>query len=238
VKHFRQVISLIILVAIILFITCFLPACSSPSYHLEHNPAPYHREEPAEYYLYLPNSYTVEKDWPIFVGIHGFGSDGTACLAMWQEYADQEGFVLVCPSLSDANGGWYQDDGEKTLRAVLKAVRKECHVQDKVFLAGFSAGAQFVQGFTFAYPNLVTGVSVLSSANYYEPSAHASNIPFLVVIGDQDNPAGVKGASLFSDMLKQNGFSIDLRILPGVKHEITDQALELTIDFYRRVYSP
>ena len=138
-----------------------------------------------------------EKEWPVFVGIHGFGSDGTACLDMWQEYADQEGYVLVCPSLGDENGGWYQDAGEKILKAVLKNVRQECRVQNKVFLAGFSAGAQFVQGFAFAYPNSVTGVAVLSSGNYFEPSSDARSVPFLVVIGDKDNPVGLRGANLF-----------------------------------------
>jgi hypothetical protein len=59
-----------------------------------------------------------------------------------------------------------------------------------------------------------------------------------VVIGDQDNPIGVKSAGLFSEMLKQAGFSIDLQLLPGVKHEITSQAKELTIAFYRRIYQP
>jgi poly(3-hydroxybutyrate) depolymerase len=237
-KQFLQFMGNVSLVFISLLAGCCLPACSSRSFALVYNPTPYYHAEPTEYYLYLPSSYTIEKEWPVFVGIHGFGSDGTACLAMWQEYADREGFVLVCPSLGDENGGWYQNEGEKTLRAVLKEVKKECRVQDKVFLAGFSAGAQFVQGFAFAYPELVTGVSVLSSGNYYEPGSGASNIPFLVVIGDQDDLIGVKSAGQFSEMLKQAGFSVDLHLLPGVKHEITDQARELTINFYRRVYSP
>jgi phospholipase/carboxylesterase len=215
-----------------------LAACSSQPLTLRHDPKPYHRDQPAEYYLYLPSSYTVDKDWPVFVGIHGFGQDGRECLDMWQEYADQEGFVLVCPSLSDESGGWYQDQGEKTLRAVLEEVHKEVRVQHKLFLAGFSAGAQFAQGFAFDYPGSVTGVAVLSSGNYYEPSSNASGIPFLVVIGDQDYAAAVKSAGQFSEMLKQAGFSIEMHILPGVKHEITQEAKELTIEFYRRIYQP
>jgi phospholipase/carboxylesterase len=223
---------------VVLFICCGLAACSNSAMTLAHDPEPYYRDSPTEYYLYLPSSYSVEKVWPVFVGIHGFGSDGTGCLKMWQQYADKEGYVLVCPSLADENGGWYQDEGERTLRAILKEVEKECRVQDKVFLAGFSAGAQFVQGFAFAYPKSVTGVAVLSSGNYYEPNPKASNIPFLVVIGDLDNPVGLKSAGEFSEMLKQAGFSIDLHILPGVAHEITDQAKELTIEFYQQIYQP
>jgi predicted esterase len=213
-----------------------LAACSSQSFTLDHDPTPYYRDQPTEYYLYLPTSYSAEKEWPVFVGIHGFGSDGTSCLDLWQEYADREGFILVCPSLGDENGGWYQDTGEKILLDVLKKVRQECRVQDRVFLAGFSAGAQFVQGFAFAYPDSVSGVAVLSAGNYYEPSSDAREVPFLVVIGDQDDPVGLRSANLFSDMLSKDGFSVELHILPGVKHEVTSQALELAIAFYRRIY--
>jgi len=237
-KQLRKIIVNIIPVLLGLWVGGWLSACSSRPFTLEHNPTPYYREKPTEYSLYLPSSYTAEKEWPVFVGIHGFGSDGTACLEMWQAYADREGFVLVCPSLGDENGGWYQDEGERTVRAILKEVKKECRVQNKIFLAGFSAGAQFVQGFAFAYPKSVSGVAVLSSGNYYEPSSSASSVPFLVLIGDQDFPAGLKSARQFSELLKQAGFVIDLHILPGVKHEISSQALELTIEFYRKIYQP
>ena len=237
-KQLWKIIVNLIPVLLGLLVGGWLSACSSRPFTLEHNPTPYYRADPTEYFLYLPSNYTAEKEWPIFVGIHGFGSDGTACLDLWQAYADREEFVLVCPSLGDENGGWYQDEGERTLRAVLKEVKKECRVQNKIFLAGFSAGAQFVQGFAFEYPKSVRGVAVLSSGNYYEPSSGASSVPFLVVIGDQDFPAGLKSAGQFSELLKQAGFVIDLHILPGVKHEISIQAMELTIEFYRKMYQP
>ncbi len=221
---------------LVAFFSYWLASCSTPARTLVHDPTPYYREKPTEYYLYLPDGYTVEQDWPVFVGVHGAGQDGSQCLDMWQKYADQLGFVLVCPSLGDENGGWYQDAGEKILWRVLKEVQKECRVQDKIFLAGFSAGAQFVQGFVFDYPKKVSGVAVLSAVNYYEPASSASVVPFLVVIGDQDNPIGVKSASQFSELLKQDGFSLELHLLRGIGHKRTREAEELTIAFYQQIY--
>jgi len=190
---------------------------------------------PTEYYLYLPHNYTPDREWPMFVGIHGFGRNGTECLEMWQAYADREGFILVCPSLADESGGWYQDEGERILKEVIQRVREECHTQERAFLAGFSAGATFVQGFAFAYPEAATAVAVLSAGNYYEPSPRARHIPFLVVIGDRDNAASIKGAGLFTEALRNDAFSVDLHILPGVPHKITAEAKELTIELYRQV---
>ncbi|MEW5871527.1 MAG: hypothetical protein AB1894_19795 [Chloroflexota bacterium] len=209
--------------------------CAKPAYVLEPDPTPYVRDDPTEYFLYLPAGYTAERAWPVFVGVHGFGGSGRSCLNLWQASADEEGYILVCPSLADESGGWYVSYGEKVLMMVLQRVRKECHTQKRVFLAGFSAGAEFVQAFVFDQPGLVAGVSVLSSGNYYAPRKQARGIPFLVVIGDEDDPAGLKGARQFSELLQAQGFRVDLHILPGVTHRVSAEAQRLTLDFYREV---
>jgi poly(3-hydroxybutyrate) depolymerase len=216
--------------------TTLLAACSHPTYSLTANPTPYVRYSPTEYYLFLPSSYVPEKDWPLFVGIHAYGGDGTQCLEMWQSYAESEGFVLVCPSLADENGGWYVDEGEANLYKIIQHVQNDCRVEKQVFLAGFSAGAEFVQPYAFDHPKSVKAVAILSAGNYYEPSPASQDIPFLVVIGDQDNPISLHRAQLFSESLEKNGYSVELDILPGVGHEITPQALELTIGLYQRSY--
>jgi len=216
--------------------TILLAACSKPVYSLTPNSTPYVRYSPAEYYLFLPSSYVPEKEWPLFVGVHSFGGDGTQCLEMWQGYAESEGFVLLCPSLADENGGWYVDEGEKNLNKIIRQVQDDCRVQKQVFLAGFSAGAEFVQAYAFNHPRSVKAVAILSSGNYYEPSSASQNIPIIVVIGDQDNPISLQSAQLFSELLEQNDYSVELDILPGVGHEITPQALELTIRLFNRSY--
>jgi predicted esterase len=138
--------------------------------------------------------------------------------------------------LADEGGGWYQEEGERFLREILDQVKQECRIQKRVFLAGFSAGAEFVQGYAYHYPKSVAGVAVLSAGNYYEPSTlKAKDVPFLVVIGDQDNPVGIKSARLFTEVLEQKGFSVDLRVLPDVGHAVTVEAKEMTIEFFRQV---
>ncbi len=214
----------------------FLAACSKPDYSLTANPTPYVRSSPTEYYLFLPSAYTSETEWPLFVGIHGSGRDGTQCLDMWQDYAESEGFILVCPSLADENGGWYVEQGEKDLDEIIRQVRKDCRVQKRIFLAGFSAGAEFAQVYALDHPKSVEAVAILSSGNYYEPSPALHDTPFLVVIGDQDNPLSVENARSFADLLDQREYRVELDILPGVKQEITPQALELTIKLYDRLY--
>lgn len=198
------------------------------------DPRPYRHTQPIEYYLYAPKDYSADRDWPLFIGIHGSGGSGLDCWNMWQSYAEKEGFILLCPSIADAGGGWYQDTGEVAVWDAIGAVKKEYRVGTKMFIAGFSAGAQFVQGFVSNYPQYVSGVSVLSAGNYYDVNLGAKDIPFLVVIGDQDHPFSVEQSALFSQYLEQNGFDVQYKALPGVGHTVTKEAIKLTIDLFRK----
>jgi predicted esterase len=154
---------------------------------------------------------------------------------MWQPYADAEGFVLVCPSLADESGGWYVQDGEAILHEVLREVRLNVNAEKKLFIAGYSAGAEFALAYALDNPNSIRGAALLSCGNYYAPWKDSQDFPYLVVIGDQDFPDSQTGASDFTQYLTENGYSIQSVILPGVKHEITEEALDLTIDFYRQI---
>lgn len=224
----------ILLIAALLLASC---TSSAPPYTLLHDPQPYEYDQPSPFYLYLPDGYDPARAWPAFVGIHGFGSDGLSCLDMWQGSADQAGYVLICPSLADENGGWYVEQGETKLLSVLKAAQSEANLQPKIFLAGFSAGAEFAQAFTFDHPDRVAAVAVLSSGNYIDPAAAARGIPFLVVIGERDKAAALSGAQQFNQSLQQDGFSVEFHTLPGVAHTFTDHHRDLTLDFFKKVNS-
>ncbi len=116
---------------------------------------------------------------------------------------------------------------------MINEVGGQYHLASQEFLAGFSAGARFVQGFAFKYPQYVSAVAILSAGNYYPPS-YAAHIPMLVVIGDQDDPGAVKTAADFSNLLKQSGHDIQYVLLPGVGHALTNRGQQLTIDLFRK----
>ena len=199
------------------------------------DPASHHFTQPIEYYLYVPKAYAPERAWPLFIGIHGSGGSGLDCWNLWQPYADKEGFILLCPTLSDASGGWFQSDGESKTWAVISQVSDEYRIKPGLFLVGFSAGAQFVQGFCFDYPQSVQAVAVLSAGNYYPPSAGVTGIHFLVVIGDRDDQTAINTSLQFAQALAANGAGVSYWLLPGVGHTITSKTKQLTIDFFHAV---
>jgi len=195
------------------------------------NPTEYRHTSPVEYYLYVPKDYSDDRIWPLFVGIHGSGGSGLDCWNMWQPYAEKEGFVLLCPSISGDAGGYYQDVGERTVWSAVNAVQKDYLVSSRMFMAGFSAGAYFIQGFSIHYPNSVSGLAILSSG--YSVKGFP-RVPVLLVIGGADHPESLQVNANLASYLSQSGYDVQYHVLPGVGHWATNETKQLTIELFRK----
>ena len=219
-----------ILISILMISGFLLSGCSSTNDH--------RFTTPYEYYLYVPKNYTSARSWPLFIGIHGSGQSGKDCWNTWQSFADENGFVLLCPSLSDPalGGGWMLDDGERKLNAILTEIWPNYSLKSKYFLAGFSAGAFFVQGYAYHYPTHVAGLSIISAGNFYsEIRTGLKSTPIMITVGEQDTQ-GVKHARVYFNSISANGFNASFYIIEGVGHSISKEAKEMTIKQYVSIF--
>lgn len=198
------------------------------------DPQQYKHVQPVEYYLYVPESYSDDQEWPLFVHVHGAGGSGLECWNLWQSYADTEGFILLCPSIPGDPSGFYQDVGERTVWSAIGEVQREYRTRPGIFFTGFSAGAMFIQGFTTHYPQHVSGLSILSSGFYFDPRSFINLIPMAVVIGDQDNVTAVQTSQIFVDNLRKFGFDIQYERMPGVGHAVTSTSVDVTLEVFRK----
>ena len=199
------------------------------------DPQEFKHVQPVEYYLYAPENYSADREWPLFVGIHGAGGSGLDCWNLWQSYADKEGFILLCPSIPGDASGFYQDVGENTVWSAIGEAQKEYRIKKRMFFTGFSAGAFFIQGFNYHYPQYVSGLSILSAGVYLNPNVFAEVIPVVVVIGDRDNADAVQTSQMFVTDLRQYGFDVQYELMPGVGHTVTRDGVNLTIDLFRKI---
>ncbi|MBL8062443.1 MAG: hypothetical protein JNK32_05450 [Anaerolineales bacterium] len=195
------------------------------------DPSSYRHTSPVEYYLYVPKGYSDDRIWPLFVGIHGSGGSGLDCWNMWQPYAEKEGFVLLCPSIPGDAGGYYLDVGERTVWSAVNAVQQDYLVSSRMFMAGFSAGAYFIQGFGAHYPNAVSGLAILSTG--YATTGFP-RVPVILVIGGADNPESLQVNAALASYLSQNGYDVEYHILQGVGHWATNETKELVIELFRK----
>jgi dienelactone hydrolase len=229
-NHLRPSDRFLIILCSFLLSAVLLSGCSSgpdPDDHFYLDPWPY--------YLYLPEGYTSERSWPLFIGVNGTADNGRDCWNTWQRYADERGFVLLCPQLADPSGLLHLLRGNERLQNTINHIYAEHSIAPQIFITGFSAGGQFVHGYVFENPSYIVGVSVMAPGNAYQPTTAASHIPFVVIVGERDDPGNVEMAQQLAAMLESSGYSVDFHVLPGVGHRISSGAIEATLELYDRV---
>jgi predicted esterase len=193
--------------------------------------APYFHNGSVRYYLYVPKNYTHDKQWPLFVGIHGSGGSGLDCWNLWQPHAEKEGYILLCPSIAGNGGGFYQSVGDGTVSTSVELVRGQYNIRPRMFMAGFSAGAFFIQGYAYDHPQSVSGLSILSTGYYIEG---VPSVPAVIVTGNIEPSSSIEAnEKLFADMRKR-GADVEYHLLPWVGHTVTDKARRLTIECFRK----
>jgi len=185
-----------------------------------------------EYYVYLPKDFDPARTYWVLVGVHGLGGDGKGALG-WESFADEGQCIVVGPSFKDG----YQSAGRGSaddMKAILRELAKEYKIQHKIFLTGFSAGAQFAHRFAMDNPMLIVGCAPHSAGSWSTPDVRARMVPFLVTCGsaDNQNPDRLAGARRFVSELKQKHFKVESQWFDGVGHSFCKEARDLTKEFY------
>lgn len=126
-----------------------------------------------QYLLYLPT--TGAKDAPIFVTVHGISRNVKGHATRFAPYAERYRVVLVAPYFPKNNFPGYQrlgrvgqgDRADQVLQQIVTEVGELTGARnDKLYLFGYSGGAQFVHRYMLAYPERVAKV-VIGAAGWY-----------------------------------------------------------------------
>jgi len=143
-----------------------LAACSGcPVWQSQDVPVPATlQEEPTtgtEYWRYVPEGYSPDRDWPMVVTLHGTIPYDTSKRQIdeWKKLAEDEQFIVVAPYLTSTQGllpvipeRWFKhlERDEKVILAVIDEMCKNYRIDKKaIMLHGFSAGG---------YPLYYTGL--------------------------------------------------------------------------------
>lgn len=206
------------------------------------------------HWLYTPTEKpVVGKTYRLVVGVHGVGGTGKGACGVSTWATEFDDVIVLGPSFEqpkrDPNAprpatiprDIYQMSGpthEAKLAELIEQIGKTWKLQPKIFLHGFSAGAQFAHRYAFKHPELVAGVSAHSAGSWaridgddrINPAAKV--IPFALSCGEADqgsggppgSPTRIAGVRLFSEQLLSLGFAVSLQTWPGIGHEQTPEA--------------
>jgi predicted esterase len=107
---------------------------------------------------------------------------------------------------------------------------------DKVFLVGFSTGADFVQKFAFRYPGRITAAGILAARNYVEPpySGKGREVRYFVGVGAEDT-LSVATTKMFAQQMKDKGYDVQFQEFPSAGHALNDDIKNAYMTFLKKI---
>ncbi len=109
------------------------------------------------YYVHTPPGYAEGakqgKRYPVLVVLHWSFVTGPEYLHYWREDADRRGVILVAPN-SKGRGSWLPADGDNLAQLTGELKAGYSVDRDRIWVAGYSAGAVFIYYLAFKHPEV------------------------------------------------------------------------------------
>ena len=144
------------------------------------NPAP-GPVGPPRYFLYVPPGLSSTAPARVLLTLHGMGGSGADFARSFMPLAQEHGWILASPTF--AYGDWMNPSAvraedvrlDRQLEALLDDLQWQSghRLRTRVFLAGFSRGAQLADRFALFHPERVAAVASLTAGTYTLPEDSA-----------------------------------------------------------------
>ena len=127
-----------------------------------------------EYFVRLPPKFVRDRPHWLLVVMGAVNGENYGLAARMSAVVAETGFeaIVVVPSSPDAdlNAIRFPALGEgQFLEAIVAAMRADYRLKSRIFLTGYSRGAQFAHRFALAHPELVEAVAPLASGTWTTP---------------------------------------------------------------------
>ena len=165
-------------------------------------------EEAREYYVYIPSALKGKKNRPAIIAFHGYKSDanGFRWLISPDKWADKHGFVMIYPNA--VKKSWNAGKGmgrqnttsdDDRFAAELPSLIVERHniAVDRVYVMGFSNGAQVVAKMVCHHSVQIAGAAMVAQSMNEDNCRPAYKVPVVIMHGMQDPAAPYKGGGKF-----------------------------------------
>jgi predicted peptidase len=210
------------------------------------------------YQVYVPRDYDPGRAWPVVLSLHGtgeYGSDGIRPTVIALAEAIRlhpERFpavVVFAQAHADGTTGWQQKSGAAALVELDQAVTEFHGDSSRIYLTGYSAGANgawflayhhpqrfaalvvicgFVSDFTAKQNHVFyPGIAPASASDRYTVIAQQlRTIPIWIFHGDADQIVSVEESRHMASALRAVGANVHYTELTGVDHDAWDPAYD------------
>jgi poly(hydroxyalkanoate) depolymerase family esterase len=237
-------------VAFALFVSALLLACTASAAQAAEEPDPGRTKtftydaggDPRPYILYTPTSYSRSHPAPLLVMAHGCQTTAEEQMraSLFNGLAERHGFVVLYPDVDVAetqqpgplrncwkfydSANWSRDSADPTAIAEMtrEVMARRRIDQQRVYLAGISAGGFTTSIMAAAYPDLYAAVVIAAGGEYGDPGC--------LFVNTATRPVDDSAAAAYAEMGSQ------ARVVPrlvmggdadqGVPPQCADKALE------------
>ena len=179
----------------------------------------------ADYSLYVPESYTPSRGWPMVVCLHGAYGRGDHFVWSWLRPAKSRGYIVLAPKSLDVTWSILQPERDvRSVAAMLEEVCAEYAVdQGRVYLSGLSDGGTFTYLLGLSRPELFAGIAPIAGdfhGTMDDKLRHKEGIdlPIHIVHGAQDHIFPVESIRSGHGLLTRLGYNAHYEELPEWGH--------------------
>lgn len=171
-----------------------------------------HNGEEREYFLYVPDSYNENTEYPVLLNFHGFGGNAKDYInyeSDFRDVAEQEGVILVYPqgSLLSGFSHWNaapmaEDNKSNTddigfIELLIRNLQQDLSVDpNRIYATGFSNGGMFSYALGCFTEGLIAGVAAVSGLQLnLEDCSPSHPISVLIAHSTSDDVIPYTGSS-------------------------------------------
>jgi predicted esterase len=195
------------------------------------------------YRLFVPDSYTAAKSWPLVVALHGMGGDENSMFDAYagsvKKAAERLGFLVVCPKGRDT-ASMYRGSAEQDVMDVLAEVRRDYKIDPKrIYLMGHSMGGYGTWSTAMDHPDVFAALGPISGGGNAAGMEKLKHIPQYVVHGDADPTVPVTQSRTMVEAGKKAGTNIVYVEVPGGNHtSVAAPQIGPMFDFFAKQAKP
>lgn len=184
------------------------------------------------YNLFVPPSYSPDRNWPTILFLHGSGergSDGFFQTDVGIAHAIRRNHTLVpalvvmpqCPS----NAIWNKPDSAKMALACVEDVSRDYKVDaSRIYLTGLSMGGRGCWFLAARVRNAFAAMVPICGGGDPADAAKLTEIPIWAWHGSADKNVPISETEAIVEAIKAAGGKIEFSRIPGGEHNVWDRA--------------
>ncbi len=196
-----------------------------------------------KFMYYIPQTLVnSKKPYPVIVFVPGLDGDGeTSVNGEFYDLADSYGFAILTPTFKFNMDDFNQERSYQYPKAwaadalvdMLNKAKSRGLNYSKLYLVGFSAGAQFSSRFSLLKPELVDACAIMASGARVIPKQR-NDVKYFVGIGTSDTEYRRENALLFTNNANKLGMSVEYHEY-AIGHDMNEQEINDVVEFFKKV---